>query len=180
MNWLFLHRWVSFAKSGDPNDDLYGTLAFEQEWPIWYNRNVDIGEVDDDDRVDGDYEVDEGEAGAQDKSGDDGSRSDNEAHDLNWINDLEEIQNDDIARALKSASAPFVQKYSEEGESGQTTRAQGGPRTKAASSKARKRPSVYASADGGPLYLEIANPHQLRHVGRDCFCELWDEINYRH
>jgi hypothetical protein len=39
---------------------------------------------------------------------------------------------------------------------------------------------VYASASGGPLYLEIANPHQVRHVGQDCFCELWDEVNYKH
>ena len=177
MNGLYFHSWVSFAKSGDPNDDLYGTLAFEQEWPIWYNRNVDIGEVGDGDEVDEDGE--DGEAGTL-GNGDSGLRSSDEAHDLNWINDLEEIQSNDAAGTLESASAPFVQKYSELGDSAQTTRAQGGPRNKSAPTKARKRPSVYASADGGPLYLEIANPHQLRHVGRDCFCELWDEINYRH
>jgi hypothetical protein len=96
------------------------------------------------------------------------------------INDLDESQENNAARRSEPMSAPFDKKYSEEGESGHNTRAQEGPRTKAALNPARKRPSGYASADGGPLYLEIANPHQLRHVGRDCFCELWDEINYRH
>ena len=39
---------------------------------------------------------------------------------------------------------------------------------------------VYQKAGGGPEYLEIAPPPVVRHVGRDCYCEFWDALDYRY
>ena len=40
--------------------------------------------------------------------------------------------------------------------------------------------SVYRQGGGGPEYLEIAHPPVVRHVGRDCYCEFWDSLEYRY
>lgn len=32
----------------------------------------------------------------------------------------------------------------------------------------------------GPEYLEIGSPPSVRPVGRDCFCEFWDSLEYRY
>ena len=44
----------------------------------------------------------------------------------------------------------------------------------------RESMSVYREAAGGPEYLEIAHPPVVRHVGRDCYCEFWDSLEYRY
>jgi len=40
--------------------------------------------------------------------------------------------------------------------------------------------SPYSNEFGGPEYIEFADPQVTRYVGRDCYCEFWDTVDYRH
>jgi hypothetical protein len=161
-------RWASFAKSGDPNDDLWGSKQGSLEWPIWFdddNADNDADNADDHDDDDDDHDADDHDISVSTSS----SSTDTSAV---------------VSAAATSASKAHDGRAHDNGEGREEeeeeVEADKPKQQQQQHKKKRRRKSVYTRWDGGPEYLEIGNPHVIRHVGRDCFCEFWDSLEYSH
>jgi len=193
-------RWASFAKSSDPNDDLWGSKQGALEWPIWFDDHQHSDNSNFERHGSGSGGGSMGGSRSSGSSGDGGGGDDTnnyreeggggggfisegvfiipeEVHDTETDDsrhDDEWARHGSTARAGGGSGAGVAPN-----DEGAVKHSRGMQQTQQQQEKQRRR-SVYTRWDGGPEYLEIGNPNLIRHVGRDCFCEFWDSLEYAH
>eukprot|EP00622_Pseudochattonella_farcimen_P005374 FR740975.1.p1 GENE.FR740975.1~~FR740975.1.p1 ORF type:complete len:175 (+),score=13.25 FR740975.1:36-527(+) len=161
-----VQRWAAFASHGDPNYDLqHGDV----EWPIWFDGRSML-----------DFTPGLGSsAHASTSTGASQPAPTRRAEKLR--KKAERKQAKKLKRQLKKERqkqkrirkrerrrGPIKDKHLVNGNTAQKVAPDGGGSN-------RRRSGVMT----GPEYLEIGVPLAVRAVGRDCYCEFWDQLDYR-